>query len=175
MNPVLNDRLTVARKQGLVIFLIGMRVNSWWRIHRWLPVALAMPRMLRELRSRPDSGFLGATVLPGMTIQYWESTEKLLAYAHDRKGEHFPAWSRFQRAVGTDGTVGVWHETFVVSDHGFESIYVNVPRTGLGKIFELVPARGQHATAAKRLGPAGGSATDAAGQPSGVEHPSPAA
>ena len=151
MNPILSDRLTVARKQGLVVFLIGMRINSWWKIHRWLPVALAMPRMLRELRARPDSGYLGGMFLPGMSIQYWESTAKLLAYAHDRQGEHYPAWSRFQRAVGTDGTVGIWHETFVVPDHGFECIYVNMPRFGLGKIFDLVSAHGKHATAARRL------------------------
>jgi hypothetical protein len=152
MNPVLSDRLTVPNDKSIVVFLIGMRVNKWWMIHRWLPVALAMPRMLKELRANPSSGYLGGMLLPGMTIQYWESTEKLLAYAHARKGEHYPAWSRFQRKVGTDGTVGIWHETYAVPAGAFESVYVNMPRFGLGKIFEPVPARGARATAARRLG-----------------------
>jgi hypothetical protein len=149
---VLADRLTVPNDQSIVVFLIGMRINKWWMIHRWLPVALAMPRMLKELQAKPESGFLGGTFLPGMTIQYWESTEKLVAYAHDRKGEHYPAWSRFQRKIGTDGTVGIWHETFAVPAAAYESVYVNMPRFGLGKIFEPVPARGRRATAERRLG-----------------------
>jgi hypothetical protein len=149
---VLPDRLTVRNDKSIVVFLIGMRINRWWMIHRWLPVALAMPRMLKELRARPDSGYLGGMLLPGMTVQYWESTEKLLAYAHDRKGEHFPAWSRFQRKIGTDGTVGIWHETYAVPAGAFESVYVNMPRHGLGKFLDILPARGARATADKRLG-----------------------
>ena len=34
---------------GLVVFLIGMRINKWWKIHQWLPVFLAMPKMIKEL------------------------------------------------------------------------------------------------------------------------------
>ena len=30
------------------LFLIGMRINRPLKIHKWLPVAMAMPRMLRE-------------------------------------------------------------------------------------------------------------------------------
>lgn len=30
-----------------VVFLIGMRVNRPWMIRKWVPVATAMPRMLR--------------------------------------------------------------------------------------------------------------------------------
>ncbi len=103
---IINDRMTVVRARGLVVFLIGMRINRWWKIHRWLPVALAMPRMLRELRSRTDSGFLGGITLPGMSIQYWESTDALMAYASDRSGKHFPAWADFYKRVGTSGDVG---------------------------------------------------------------------
>jgi hypothetical protein len=148
---VLPDRLTVPNDKSIVVFLIGMRINRWWMIHRWLPVALAMPRMLKELRARPDSGYLGGIFLPGMTVQYWESTEKLIAYAHDRKGEHYPAWSRFQRKVGTDGSVGIWHETYAVPAGAFESVYVDMPRHGLGKFLDVVPARGARATAERRL------------------------
>lgn len=152
MSVILPQRVTVQNDKSIVVFLIGMRINKWWMIHRWLPVAMAMPRMLKELRKKPESGYLGGALLPGLTLQYWESTEKLVAYAHDRKGEHYPAWSRFQRKIGTDGTVGIWHETFDVPAGAFECVYVNMPRYGLGKIFEPIPATGARATAERRLG-----------------------
>jgi hypothetical protein len=60
MSNVISDRMTAVREDGIVVFLIGMRINRWWKIHRWLPVVLAMPRMLRELAGRPDAGLLGA-------------------------------------------------------------------------------------------------------------------
>jgi hypothetical protein len=143
--------MTVQRTQGLVVFLIGMRINQWWKIHQWLPVMLAMPRMLRELQQRPASGLLGVRFSSGFLVQYWESKEKLLAYAHDRSGVHFPAWARFnQRVKGS--SVGIWHETFVVSDGQFECIYVNMPEVGLGRFGGLVPARGKLSRAAGRLG-----------------------
>ena len=46
---------------GIVVFLIGMRINTWWKIHRWLPVARAMSPMMKELLHNPESGLLGAT------------------------------------------------------------------------------------------------------------------
>jgi len=30
-----------------VVFLIGMRINKPWKVHRWLPVFIAMPSMIR--------------------------------------------------------------------------------------------------------------------------------
>jgi hypothetical protein len=148
---ILTDRMTVERSEGVVVFLIGMRVNRWWKIHRWLPVALAMPRMLRELYAKPASGFLGATVKFGFTIQYWSSLDALLAYAADRKGAHFPAWADFYKKIGTSGDVGIWHETYAAPAGSFESVYVNMPPTGLGRFQPLVPARGHRARARDRL------------------------
>lgn len=46
--------------------------------------------------------------------EYWENFDKLLAYGHDRAGQHFPAWAAFNRAIGTGGSVGIWHETYLV-------------------------------------------------------------
>jgi hypothetical protein len=152
MRAVLTERMTVERPEGLVIFLIGMRVNRWWKIHKWLPVMLAMPRMLRELRANPSSGYLGGSLLPGVSVQYWASIDALLAYAADRKGEHFPAWAAFSKKIGTNGDVGIWHETYVVPAGGFEAVYVNMPPTGLGRFAKLVPARGDLARARTRLG-----------------------
>jgi hypothetical protein len=151
MTEIIAERMTALRDDGIVVFLIGMRVNRWWRIHRWLPVALAMPRMLRELAARPEAGLLGAISGGLFLIQYWESKEKLLAYASDRQGEHFPAWGAFYRRVGKSGDVGIWHETYLVPRGSFESVYVNMPRFGLGRFSRLEKAHGGRARAADRL------------------------
>jgi len=162
MNRIIADRMTTARDKGIVVFLIGMRVNRWWKIHKWLPVMLAMPRMLRELKARPDSGYLGGSLLPGMSVQYWDSVESLLAYAADRSGQHFPAWAAFYKRVGKGTDVGIWHETYTVPAGGFETMYVNMPPTGLGRFTALVPARGPISRARGRLGDGGTPAADVA-------------
>jgi len=43
-----------------VVFLIGVRVNRWSANRSWRPAMRAMPRMLAELRRRPDLGLLRA-------------------------------------------------------------------------------------------------------------------
>ena len=49
------DRLTAEIKGDFVVFLIGMRINAPLKVHRWLPVARAMPRMITELTRQPQS------------------------------------------------------------------------------------------------------------------------
>ncbi len=139
---------------GFVVFLIGMRFNRPWKIHKWLPVAAAMPRMLAELSSQRGSGLLSYELWFGRTIivlEYWRSAEQLLAYAKDRDAQHLPAWRAFNKAIGTSGDVGIWHETYVVAPGAFESVYVNMPPFGLGKAGSLTPASGKRETAAGRL------------------------
>ena len=48
-----NERATHASEEPVVVFLIGMRVNRWWKVRQWLRTALAMPRMLSELEAHP--------------------------------------------------------------------------------------------------------------------------
>ena len=43
------ERLTANLEGDFVVFLIGMRINRPLRVDRWMPVAAAMPRMLKEL------------------------------------------------------------------------------------------------------------------------------
>jgi hypothetical protein len=62
MATVLAKRMTAEVEGEFVVFLIGMRINALWKIHKWLPVALAMPRMIRELEADQTSGFLGVHV-----------------------------------------------------------------------------------------------------------------
>jgi hypothetical protein len=144
----------VVEGDEVVVFLIGMRVNRWWKVHKWLPVALAMPRMLKELASKPELGFLGYEQWPGRTtlsLQYWRSMDQLMAYAKSRDSEHLPAWRAFNKAIGTNGDVGIWHETYRVRVGDYESIYVNMPAFGLGRAFNLLEAHGKRETATARL------------------------
>src|SRR5579884_2119412 len=43
MATVFPGRYTAAAEGGFVVFLIGMRLNRPWKVHRWLPVFMAMP------------------------------------------------------------------------------------------------------------------------------------
>lgn len=129
-------RTTASIEGEFVVFLIGMRINTPWKIHKWLPIFLAMPRMLRELSSDPTSGFLGYTMppLPTVIVQYWRSFEALEAYARDRNRAHWPAWVAFNKKVGAaGGDVGIWHETYRIAPGMWETIYAGMPPTGLGK------------------------------------------
>lgn len=137
-----------------VVFLIGMRVNSWWKIHRWLPVARAMPPMMRSLYQQPELGLLGGHSWVGargtLMVQYWRSVEQLEAFAKDPAFPHQPAWREFNRRVRTSRDVGVWHETYLVRASGWETVYVNLPRFGLAAAGAHVPVAAKGETAAQR-------------------------
>lgn len=51
-------RYTVLPSEPNTLFLIGLRVNKWYKIHKWLPVLLAMPPMLNELLKNKSLGCL---------------------------------------------------------------------------------------------------------------------
>jgi hypothetical protein len=149
-----NERLTAAMDGDFVVFLIGMRINQWHRVHKWWPVASAMPKMLSELARHPGMGLLHAESWFGrntLVVQYWRSIDHLLAYATNQQAEHLPAWRAFNEAIGTDGSVGIWHETYKVSHGGSENVYVNMPPFGLGKVGVMHPANGDRKSAAGRL------------------------
>lgn len=59
-------------------------------------------------------------------------------------------------AVGTNGDVGIWHETYTIGAGAYESVYVNMPAFGLGAAGALVPATGARATSRGRMGSTGG-------------------
>lgn len=148
------ERLTANLEGDFVVFLIGMRINQPLKVHKWLPVARAMPRMIEELSRKPELGFLHAEMWFSRTIilvQYWRSMEQLLAYAKDREAAHLPAWQAFNKAIGTDGAVGIWHETYAASPGSYENIYVNMPPFGLGRACELQPVTGKRQSAGGRL------------------------
>ena len=155
MTELFADRYTARVDKPVVLFLIGMRINTLLAIQKWLPVAAAMPRMLAELAKKPEAGLLSyRTYWSGRVImvqEYWQSFDKLLAYAHDRSGQHFPAWTAFNRAIGTDGSVGIWHETYLIEPGKSECVYVNMPRFGLAAAAQPVKAEGRLAAAKDRM------------------------
>ena len=149
MAQVSSERLTVEIEGEFVIFLIGMRINKWWKVHKWLPTFLAMPKTIKELEADPSSGFLGHNGLTGKAIvQCWKSFDHLEAYARNQDKTHWPAWTNFNRRMKDSvGDVGIWHETYVISPGQFEAIYNGMPPFGLGKVGKLVPATGNREAA----------------------------
>ncbi|MCP2260469.1 protein of unknown function (DUF4188) [Streptoalloteichus tenebrarius] len=145
-------------EDGVTVFLIGMRVNRPLRVDRWWPVFRAMPRMLRHLAEHPEAGLLGWRPWFGRTtllLTYWRSVEHLLAFAGDQAAPHAPAWRDFNRRVGADGTVGVWHETYQVRRGSAEAVYVNMPPFGMAAATTSVPVTPATTSARRRLGDAG--------------------
>lgn len=151
---LLQRRVSATMKGDFVVFLIGMRINRWDRPMQVLRIADAMRRMQRELRTHPELGFLGGEQWPGRTtllLSYWKSIDCLMDYAKSRDSEHLPAWRSFNQLVGTGGDVGIWHETYKISPGDHETVYVNMPPFGLGKVGELVDAHGPREGARGRL------------------------
>lgn len=151
-------RMTNEPRENLTVFLLGTRINALFKPQRWVWVLRAFRAMADELEADPARGLLYSRILPSMfgvtVIQYWESTDALLRYAHDET--HSAAWKRFYRQGGDD--VGLWHETYEVGTpqsgggsadpaegarpaqrRGFESIYTNMPTMGLGRALGTRP------------------------------------
>ncbi len=152
--PTVTPRRVTAKIEGdFVVFLIGMRINKPWKVHQWLPVFLAMPKMIRELEANPASGFLGHLMSPGVIVQYWRSFEQLEAYARDHNQLHWPAWVAFNTRVGRSrGDVGIWHETYKVRAGEYECVYSGMPPFGLAKASATIDAIGSLDSARGRLG-----------------------
>lgn len=148
-------RLTAEVEVDFVVFLIGFRINKWWKIWKWLPVFMAMPKMLIELNKKPELGLLHAHTHFGLRtallVQYWESFEKLQAYAVNKNNNHLPAWKSFNQKIGSNGDVGIWHETYLISPEQYECVYANMPPYGLGQAGTLVEATGHKRSAKGRL------------------------
>jgi hypothetical protein len=154
MARVVPGRTTADLDGDIVVFLIGMRINKWWKLHLWLPVARAMAPMLRTLHQHPDLGLLGVHTWIGprgpLLVQYWRSVEQLEAFARDASLPHHPAWRAFNRRVGSNGDVGIWHETYVVRAGAWETLYANMPRSGLAAAGGHIPVAVKGETAAER-------------------------
>ncbi len=132
-----------------------MRINKLFAVNKWVPTIRAMGPMLRELYKHPEKGFLGGEFFlywrgPAL-VQYWRSFEDLERFDRNPDDPHLPACRRFNQTIGSDGSVGIWHETYMVQPGNYEAIYSNMPPFGLARATERVPAIGGRETARRRL------------------------
>jgi len=155
----INQRIAAEIDGDFVVFLIGARINKWWKLHQFVPVGRAMGRMINELYEHPELGMLHVESWTGRTsimVQYWRSFEHLHNYARMRDAEHLPAWSEFNKTIGSNGDVGIWHESYLVNANSYEAVYNNMPEFGLAKASRWIPASGKAKTAKGRLGQSDG-------------------
>ncbi len=152
MGELFASRMSAEIEGDFVVFLIGMRINKPWKVHKWWPVFSAMSRMIKELKANPDLGMLGHIMGLRVIVQYWRSFDHLEAYARSKQNRHLPAWRAFNESVARSrGDVGIWHETYQVRAGAYEAVYSGMPRFGLGAATTLVPATGRRETARGRL------------------------
>jgi len=92
------------------------------------------------------------SVLPLFVVQYWRSFDDLERFARNNDDPHLEPWRRFNRKVGKSGDVGIWHETYRVKATDIETIYGNMPPSGLGAASAMVPVRRGKDSAAAPIG-----------------------
>ena len=157
MATILKGRYTAQIEGPFVVFIIGMRINRLWALRRWIPTAMAMGPMLQTLYAhQQEKGFLGAQTFVywrGVAlVQYWRSFEDLERFARSKDDPHLESWRRFNTAIGGDGSVGIFHETYQVAAGAQEAIYANMPAFGLAAATQPVPVSGHRQSARGRLG-----------------------
>src|SRR5690625_3360471 len=151
---VFTGRYTTENDDDIVVFIIGMRINNWFSIHKWFPVFTAMPPMVKELYAHKDElGLLSMESFFGLRttvmIQYWRSMADLLEYA--REGKHLSAWRNFNRKVGNNKAVSIYHESYQIKSQNYECVYRNMPLYGLAKALPQIPITNELNSAKKRL------------------------
>jgi hypothetical protein len=154
MTEIIKQRMTADVDGEFVVFLIGLRINKPWKIHKWMPVTRAMRKMLEELYQNPELGFISQESWFGRTtimVQYWRSFEELENYAKSKTSNHLPAWAEFNKKVASNGDVGIWHETYLSQKGKYESVYNNMPQFGLAKVGAHIPATGKFEVARDRV------------------------
>lgn len=152
-------------EDGVVLFLIGMRVNKPWRIDQWVWVGLAMGGMLAHLARHPELGLIRARNWFGRTtmqVGYWRSMEDLVKFASAEDAPHMPAWRRYYKKAHKSKAIGIWHETYLVKPGNVEAVYANMPRFGLGEATKLVPISRHTSSATQRVRRAAKAAESAA-------------
>lgn len=160
MTETIDQRIAANISGDFVVFLIGARINRWWKLPAFLRVGKAMSRMIEELKKNPQLGLLHVESWGGrasIMVQYWRTFEDLHAYARNTESEHLPAWADFNRTISSNGDIGIWHETYMVAANQYEAVYNNMPEFGLARAGGWIPAEGTNKTARGRLGETDGS------------------
>src|ERR1700693_3173308 len=146
MAEIIKRRVCAELDGPFVVFMIGARINKPWKLSVVLPFLATMPRMLKELAAAPELGLLHVRQHFGFTgvtlVQYWRSFEHLEAYARAPERQHLPAWQWFTKQLGSNGDIGIWHETYLIQPGCYESVYNKMPPYGLGAAGTLGDAIG---------------------------------
>jgi hypothetical protein len=155
VSAVIRKRVRAEIEGSFVLFMIGARINKPWKLNVVLPFLATMPRMLKELTAQPELGLLHVRQQFGATsatlTQYWRSFEHLEAYARAQDHQHLPAWQWFNRQLGSNGDIGIWHETYLIDPGRYETVYNSMPPYGLGAAGKLVDAAGARQSARERI------------------------
>src|SRR5699024_5294183 len=151
---VFTGRYRTENSEGVVVFMIGMRVNQYLAVHKWLPVFAAMLPMIKVLYTHKEElGILSMENFFGLrtTVMNHNShtVDDLLAYARGKK--HLTAWRDFNRKVGDNKAVGIYHESYQVKRENYESVFANMPLHGLSKALPQIPITNDLNGAKKRL------------------------
>ncbi len=143
--PPIRPRMTAEIEGDFAVFITGMRINKYWKIHKWYPNFRAMRKILMSLFGEQEkNGALCAHAfwnLRGpLLIGYFRSVEQLERFANDPDAPHAKVWADYFKRMKNNGDVGVWHETFVVRDGEYEAVYDYMPSaTGLAMGTSHVP------------------------------------
>ena len=148
--------MTAEIEGDFAVFITGMRINKYWKIHQWYPNFRDMRKILMSLFSNQEEyGALCAhhawTPRGPILIGYFRSVEQLEKFANDPNQPHAEVWARYFKRMKNNGDVGVWHETFVVRSGEYEAAYVYMPSaTGLAMGTKHVPIERRGNLAADR-------------------------
>jgi hypothetical protein len=133
----------------LVVIYLGMRVNSMRGIKTLLSFG---PKIAKAVAEEPDGLLLHENVLfslfppHGGMRQYWRDFDSLEKWA--RSGAHAQWWKSF---LADRGGTGFWHETYFRGGQ-IESVYIDMPPSGLSRFAPVETARGSMFSARRRLG-----------------------
>jgi hypothetical protein len=156
MTGIIDEQVTAERDGEFVVMRLGLRINTLWKPHKWLPIIRANLAMLAELQANPDIGMLAYDTKLGIrnfeNVLYWNSFESLRNWALDPDSTHAPAMRGALERMAASDDVGIWHELYIVDEGSYETVYYNTPPIGLGKAATLHPTTGDRGTAAGRLG-----------------------
>ena len=134
---IFKGKYTSKPEESFVLFIFGMKINNPFFFWLWLPFNFIFLKMVRRLRKYKDAGMLNAHLFwfwGGVgVIQYWKSFDHLEKFARDKADMHMPNEKRYKKYIGKSGILGVWHETYLVDQDKFETMYFNMPMWGLSK------------------------------------------
>ena len=135
-------RYTADIEGDFVVFLIGMRINSFRKVRKWWPVFSAMRPMLKAQEEHPELGVLDtrqAILSPRDAADHPVSGAASTQLEHFAREDmlHTEPWKTYFKVVGaSSGDVGIWHETFQVAPASTSRVYGNMPRFGLANAGE---------------------------------------